>query len=220
MRRILPSNRTIVTWAAALVVLKVTLSVVSEYRRYLPPDFEADFLMGRETYFWGGYCWAFYTHLVAGPVSLLWGTILISDRFRAWAPRWHRWLGRWQVACILLLLTPSGLWMARYAATGMVAGAGLAVLAIATATCTTLGWRAAVQRRFDVHRRWMSRAYLLMLSAVLIRLIGGLATVLQIDSLWLYPLSVWISWLLPLAAFEAIRLRTDFARACAATGVR
>jgi hypothetical protein len=120
-----------------------------------------------------------------------------------------------QVACILLLVVPSGLWMARYAATGAVAAAGLGSLAIVTAACATFGWRAAVARRFDVHRRWMWRTYILLCSAVVIRLIGGLATVLHFDALWLYPLSAWTSWLLPLLIFEYCRPVRAIARATA-----
>jgi|SRR5262245_8817133 len=191
---------------AATLIFKVTLGVVIGYRQYIPPDFEADFLLGRQSYFWGPYCWAFYIHLIAGPTSLVLGTLLISDRFRALAPRWHRRLGRSQVACILLLLVPSGLWMAPYAATGAVAGTGLGLLAIATAACAVLGWRTAVARRFEEHRRWMWRTYLLLCSAVVIRLIGGLATTLHFDALWLYPLSAWASWLVPLAVFESWQL--------------
>jgi small-conductance mechanosensitive channel len=192
--------------AAGLLIVKVTLSVVIGYRDYFPPNFNSDFLLGRAAYFWGPYSWAFYAHLISGPATLLLGTILISERFRRFAPRWHRRLGRAQVLGILLVVAPSGLWMARYAATGAVAGAGLASLAIATAACTAMGWRSAVRRRFDVHRCWMWRTYLLLCSAVVIRLIGGLATVLQFDAHWLYPLSAWVSWLVPLLVFETWRL--------------
>lgn len=192
--------------AAILLVLKVAVGVVIGFRHYVPPDFNSDFLLGREAYFFGVYSWAFYAHLVAGPTSLIVGTILVSERFRRWAPAWHRRLGRMQVACVLLLLVPSGMWMARYAMTGATAGLGLGVLAIATGFCCAAGWRAAVARRFDEHRRWMWRTYLLLCSAVVIRMIGGLATVLQIDAEWVYPVSVWVSWLGPLAVFETRRL--------------
>jgi hypothetical protein len=188
--------------AAALLVAKVTAAVVVGYRDYLPPNFDSDFLFGRESYFWNGYHLAFYSHLASGPLSLLIGTLLISERFRAAAPRWHRSLGRLQVGCVLLLVAPSGLWMARYAATGASAGAGLGALAIATAVCITLGWRAAVARQFVVHRRWMWRTYLLLCSAVVIRLIGGLAKLTLFDAPWLYPLSAWGSWLAPLMVYE------------------
>jgi predicted membrane protein DUF2306 len=192
--------------AAVVLVLKVTVTVVIGYRDYLPPNFNADFLLGREAYFYGPYRWAFYVHLISGPLSLIGGTILISHRFRHRFPQWHRRLGRVQVACVLLLVVPSGLWMARYAMSGAIAGTGLAFLAIATALCCTLGWRAAVQRRFATHECWMWRTYLLLCSAVVIRLFGGLATVFAFDPPWVYPTSVWASWLVPLAISEARRM--------------
>lgn len=181
--------RRVLSALTVLLICKVTASVVIEYRDYIPPNFESDFLSGREPYFFGAYRWAFYTHLVSGPASLIFGILLVSDKFRASAPAWHRRLGRIQGANILLLVAPSGLWMAYYAETGAIAGTGLGTLAIATAACVAMGWRAAVQRSFVVHRRWMGRAFILLCSAVVIRMIGGLATVTAFDAPWLYPLS-------------------------------
>jgi small-conductance mechanosensitive channel len=187
---------------ACVVILKTTASVVSNYQNYFPPNFASDFLQGREGHFSGVYRWAFYTHILSGPVSLLLGLILISERFRTRLPKWHRYLGRLQVACVLLLVTPSGLWMASRAAAGPVAAVGLAALAIATASCASLGAWSAMTRRFADHRRWMWRCYLLLCSAVVLRLIGGLATVTGTAAPWVDPLATWMSWLTPLAAFE------------------
>jgi hypothetical protein len=191
---------------AVLLICKVTLSVVIGYRNYLPPNFESDFLQGRQAYFWGAYGWAFYMHLVAGPASLVLGTLLVSERFRWMTPTWHRRLGRVQAACVLLLLVPSGLWMAWYAESGVVAAAGLGSLAIATAACMLLGIKAAVVRKFADHERWMGRTYMLLLSAVVIRLIGGAVSIAGLDALWIYPFSTWASWLVPLAVYESVRL--------------
>jgi hypothetical protein len=187
---------------AAVLVVKVVVGVLLVYVDYFPPNFQSEFLHGREAYFWGPYRWAFYTHIAAGPVTLLLGLVLISDRFRHRFPQWHRSLGKAQICLILFLLTPSGLWMACYAETGAVAAAGFAGLAIATATCAALGWRSALQRRFADHRRWMWRCFLLLCSAVVLRLIGGLAIVSGVGGEWSYPLAAWLSWLAPLAAFE------------------
>jgi hypothetical protein len=96
--------------------------------------------------------------------------------------------------------------MAYYAETGAAAAAGLGSLAIATAMCVVLGWRAARLKKFACHRCWMWRTFLLLCSAVVLRLIGGLATVVQLDVPWLYPASIWASWLGPLLIFEASRL--------------
>ena len=108
----------ILTLLAGVLILKVTASVVSNYHNYFPPNFASDFLRGRERHFLGVYQWAFYTHIMSGPVSLILGLILIGERSRARFPKWHRYLGRLQVACVLLLVTPSGLWMAYHAAAG------------------------------------------------------------------------------------------------------
>lgn len=189
---------------ATLLILKVNGAVVWGYRNYFPPNFRSDFLHGREDYFFGPYQWAFYGHIAVGPVALVLGTILISERFRRRFPQWHRALGRIQVATILLGVTPSGLWMAYYAAPGIIAAISFASLAIATGTCAALGLRAAMQRRFAVHRRWMWRCYLLLCSAVVLRLLGGLATVSGVQTEWFDPLATWACWLLPLAAYEWI----------------
>ena len=190
------------TLLAGLLILKVTAAVVLGYRNYFPPDFNADFLRGREGYFFAGYQWPFYSHIASGPVSLGLGTILISERFRTRFPKWPRYFGRFQVACILLLVSPSGLWMAYYAQAGAIAGISFAMLAILTAACAALGWRAAMQRRFAAHRRWMSRCFLLLCSAVVLRLMGGLATVSGVSAPWFDPLASWACWILPLAVYE------------------
>lgn len=187
---------------AVVLIVKVTLSVILGYRAYFPPNFDSDFLRGRQTYFFGAYRWAFYTHIFSGPASLLLGLILVSDEFRKRFPMSHRSLGKVQAALVILLLCPSGLWMAYYAQTGTYAAIGFFVLGIATGMSVLLGWRAAVKRRFAEHRRWMFRSYLLLCSAVVLRIIGGLATVTGVGDSWAYPLASWASWVVPLAAFE------------------
>jgi Predicted membrane protein (DUF2306) len=194
--------QSLLTLLAGLLILKVTVSVILGYRNYFPPNFEADFLRGRQAYFFGAYQWAFYTHIASGPVSLILGLILISEQFRMRFPQWHRSLGKTQTVVVLFLLAPSGLWMAFHAETGAVAAIGFSGLAIATGTCALFGWQSAVKRRFAEHRRWMWRCFLLLCSAVVIRLIGGLATVTDVGGAWSYPLAAWASWLAPLAAFD------------------
>ena len=191
---------------ASLLVCQTTLAVLITYGNYFPPNFRADFLLGRSEYFFGTYQWAFYVHILSGPFTLIAGLILLSEAARRRFPKSHRYLGRVQVLCILFLVTPSGLWMARYAATGAVAAVGFGTLAVFTAFCAAKGWQLAVQRRFDEHRLWMLRCYLLLCSAVVLRVIGGLSEVLQLY--WTYPFAAWLSWLLPLAALELVRATT------------
>ena len=131
---------------AAVLILRVTADVVLLYRNYFPPDFQADFLLDRRRYFWGPYSWAFYAPIISGPLSLILGILLLSNRFRAAFPDWHRRLGKIQVANVLLFVVPSGLWMARYAITGATAGIGLASMGVATAISCARGSRLVVRQ--------------------------------------------------------------------------
>ncbi len=209
--------RGVLNAAVVVLIVKVTVGTMLGYRNYFPANFNSDFLRGREDYFFGAYSGAFYTHILAGPVVLLLGLLLMSTRFRTRFPRWHRRLGRVQGMSVLLLIVPSGLWMAAYSASGPVAGLSLALLAIVTGTTTLLGWRAAKRRQFAEHRRWMTRTFLLLCSAVVLRLFGGLGSVLAIQSEWYDPAATWISWVLPLLAFEIYLRRTKPERRPAST---
>jgi hypothetical protein len=53
----------------------------------------------------------------------------------------------------------------------------------------------------------MWRTFVLLCSAVVLRMLGGLATVAHLDAAWLYPASIWASWLVPLLALESIQRR-------------
>ncbi len=200
LRRLLLTLRVLVV----LVVGKTIAATLANWPSYFPPDFRSDFLLGREGYFFDGYHTAFYAHIIAGPLTLGLGLVLLSEGIRRRWPLWHRQLGKLQGLLVLFVVAPSGLWMAFYAATGPVAGAGLAMLAVLTAVATALGWRSAVQRKFAKHRRWMQRSYVLLCSAIVIRMIGGAAEVAGVEGT--YPYAVWISWLAPLAALELWRI--------------
>ena len=155
--------------------------------------------MGREGYFFQGYQIPFYVHIVAGPISLVMGWFLVTKQSHKW--RWHRVAGRIQVANVLVLVAPSGLWMAFYSPSGT-AAVGFGVLAVATWLITLCGFRWALKRDFDRHRRWMLRVFALLCSAVFLRMVGGLATVMNLTQEWIYSFSAWACWLMPLAVIE------------------
>ncbi len=198
MRTFLEKRLSLSAIGTGLVCVAVG-SIAGGFGNYFPPDFRSDFLLGRQAYFYGSYRWAFYTHILAGPISLLAGLVLLSTSARQAFPKAHRLLGRAQVFLVFLVAL-SGLWMAWYAPGGHLTVAGFATLALVTAVCTGMGWREARWRRLDAHRRWMKRCYALLASAVVLRLMGGLADELNLDGT--YPLAAWLSWLLPLAVLE------------------
>lgn len=189
---------------STLLVLKVVVVVLLSFPDYFPPDFETGFLRGRESSFHGSYRVAFAAHVLAGPPSLVMGLWLLSDHARRKRPELHRVVGRVYMVVVLLVLAPSGLRMSWEAQGGAVAGFGFAALAVATGISAWLGWRTAVARRFDDHRRWMTRLYVLLLSAVVIRVFGGFTEFVGTDSAWPYQMAAWISWTGPLVVWEGI----------------
>lgn len=216
MFRVHRNSITLIRLLAAALIAKITIGVVLEYTDYFPANFRDDFLQGRAEYFFGAYSVAFYTHIVSGPLTLLSGLLLMSQRFLRRFPKWHRSLGKLQVICVLTT-NISGLWMARYAMSGAMAGSGFALLSVVTTVTVLKGWQTAVRRQFVEHRVWMTRCFLLLCSAVVLRLTAGLATVTEFYADWVYPLSAWTSWLVPLALYEFARTRIRKGRSRAPT---
>ncbi len=192
----------VIRYLTCALIIKVTLAIVWNYRSYLPPDFSSDFLNGRESYFFGIYQYLFYTHLIAGPCSLVLGMLLLNNGFRMRWPQWHRIPGRIQAVNVLVLIVPSGLGMAFRSDGGAIAATGFAALALATGFCCAQGWRSAVQRRFPPHRLWLLRCFVLLSSAVVLRVIAGSSLVPGQDGEWIHPTSAWACWLCPLLLLE------------------
>jgi hypothetical protein len=191
-----------------VVILRVTAQVLVGYADYLPPDFNADFLRGREDYFFNGYHVAFYIHLVSGPLSLLLGLVQLSSTIRLRWPTWHRRLGRLQAVNVIGLVVPSGLGMAYHTMTGPVAGIAFGTQALLTGVACALGWRAAVRRRFADHEQWMMRCFLLLCGAVVLRVASGTAVVLGVTWEWFDPIVSWAAWIVPLLVYEMIGRRS------------
>jgi hypothetical protein len=186
-----------------VLLAKVLVSIVYEYRRYFPPDFDAAFLTGREATFTTTYAVAFYTHIIAGPLTLLLGAFLMSSGAKKRFARMHRVAGRVQVALVLLALVPSGLVMARQAFAGPIAGAGFTALSVATGGTALAAMAYALQQKFASHQRWATRCYVLLVSPLLLRLVSGFLIVMQRESAWAYCANAWLSWLVPWAVLEA-----------------
>jgi uncharacterized membrane protein len=194
---------TALRWLAVILILRVLATILANYPDYFPPNFDSLFLQGREATFAGAYQVAFYVHIFSAPVVLLNGLILLSERIRRRHGGLHRVLGRVQVGVLLLFVLPSSVMMSRHAFGGWPAGVSFLLLSAATAGCAVAGVVCARRRRFDQHRRWMLRCYVLICSAVALRLISGAAGVAGVPNPeGAYIVAAWASWLMPLAAYE------------------
>jgi uncharacterized membrane protein len=196
---------TVLRWLAVVLILRVLVAILSNYPDYLPPNFDSPFLQGREATFGGAYRVAFYLHIFSAPLVLISGLILLNDYVRRRHSTWHRWLGRVHVVVLLLLVLPSGMVMSQHAFGGSPAVLSFLLLSLTTAGCAIVGVVHARRRQFGRHRRWMLRCYLLICSAVILRLISGAAGLAGAPNPELdYIIAAWSSWLLPLAAYEII----------------
>lgn len=76
------------------------------------------------------------------------------------------------------------------------------MLALLSAAFTGLGLRAALERRFHDHRRWMLRAYAMVATAITLRLMLPASALLGLDFLPAYRAIAWQSWMMNLAIVE------------------
>ena len=186
-----------------LLVLRVLVTILLNYPDYFPPNFDSLFLEGREATFHGLYRVAFYIHIFVGPIVLLNGLMLLSETIRKRCGNLHRMLGRVQVVVLVCLLLPSSLVMSQHAFGGWLAGLSFALLSLLTGLCAILGVKYARERKFAQHRRWMLRTFILLSSAVVLRLISGMLDSMKVSHPEIaYIVASWCSWLIPLLVFE------------------
>lgn len=195
--------KAIAALASVVLFVKVLLEILFEYRWYFPANFDASFLSGRRDSFTGLYRAAFYTHILSGPVAVVLGVFLMVSGGRSRHRSIHRRAGQVQMAIIFGAVVPSGLAMASQAFAGPIAASGFAALSLATAVCAAVALRCALAGRFSAHQRWAGRCFILLCSPLFLRLVSGMVIVLQRESEWIYRLNAWLSWLIPLAIYEA-----------------
>nr|WP_245203814.1 DUF2306 domain-containing protein [Ammoniphilus resinae] len=109
------------------------------------------------------------THIITACVALLTGFLQFIDRFRIKKPKVHRYLGRVYVGSVFI----SGLIALVYffyVEDLSKATSFLALSLLWLFTCWK-GYRTAVRRDFDEHRKWMIRSFAVTLVAVSGRII-------------------------------------------------
>jgi Predicted membrane protein (DUF2306) len=109
------------------------------------------------------------THMIVAPIALLVGPFQFFSVIRARRPALHRTMGKIYVAACLVAGI-GGLATAPYASGGPVAGLGFGTLAFLWLVTTFGAWRAAVQRKFDLHQLLMKFSYAMTFGAVTLRL--------------------------------------------------
>lgn len=138
---------------------------------------------------------AFYIHVASSMLVLFAGFTQFFDLF--YKNKVHRYLGRVYVVITLFLSAPSGFLMGIYANGGIWSQISFITLSILWWITTFMGYRRAVEKKFDVHRKWIIVSYALALSALTLRAWKfGITnwTDLNMKPMDLYRLVAWLGW--------------------------
>lgn len=206
IQRLAPIHTTV--WRAAIVLLTVDTALDASARYFAGSDpapppilanaFADPFLV---------------LHVASAMLALVVGPLQFVRAVRTRWPAAHRLTGRlFMLGCAIG--APTGVVLAIGTTAGPAVQVGFAIPGLLCLAFTALGWRAAVERRFDDHADWMLRAYAMIAGAITLRLMLPTATLLMgIDFLPAYRVIAWAAWMTNLGLAEAyIRRRRSAAR--------
>ncbi|HEX8193730.1 MAG TPA: DUF2306 domain-containing protein [Allosphingosinicella sp.] len=185
-------------WRAVVALLTAEIAVVSVLRYFTsieppPPPIVAN-----------AFAQPFLIIHVVGAVSaLVVGPLQFVRRIRVRRPVYHRAAGRIYVAACAVG-APSGFVLAMGTTAGPVVSLGFAIPAVLCATFTWLGWRAAVDRRFEAHAEWMLRSYGVIAVAITLRLLIPASAFLGFEFLAAYRVNSWLAWIINVALVEYV----------------
>ncbi|MEV6900860.1 DUF2306 domain-containing protein [Amycolatopsis sp. NPDC051372] len=126
----------------------------------------------------GAHYWFLVGHVVFGSIAMICAVVQIWPWIRRRFPVVHRYAGR---AYVFGGVLPSGVMALTIGAAspfGPATRASDVMLAVIWIGCTWAGYRAARDRRFGDHRRWMIRSFALTMSIILNRLISPIAMII------------------------------------------
>ncbi|MBB4688111.1 DUF2306 domain-containing protein [Amycolatopsis jiangsuensis] len=161
------------------------------------------------------YYWFLVGHVVFGSIAMITATVQIWPWVRRKFPVLHRWSGR---AYVFGGVLPSGalaLTVGSISPFGPTARASDVLLSVLWIGATFAGYRAARERRFGDHRRWMIRSFALTFSIILNRVISPIAAMIlepQVATTFggselaltqsIGSISSWVSWTVALVAAQ------------------
>jgi hypothetical protein len=147
-----------------------------------------------------------YAHMLGGTIMLFCGALNLYVGATRHHFRHHRWVGRTYliggtVAAILAVVMTLG---PRHKPDETVIFTNLSVsltaLSVAWLLAASMAYRAVRNRRFDSHRDWMIRSYILAWSFVFCRIVSRMPSVAEFGDGEAF---IWLSWIAPVLLCEA-----------------
>jgi hypothetical protein len=151
-------------------------------------------------------------HVVTANLALVTLFLQLLPWLRRRLPGLHRWSGRLYTFAGVVPATLTSLVLVPYSNAPM-GKLGLATMAVLWLATTLIGTRAARQRRYPDHRRWMLYSFALALGTTWGRVIGQFAVPgLDMDVAVFFDISSWMGWVVSLVAVHWWLDRTSPAR--------
>lgn len=141
-------------------------------------------------------------HLVSASILLLITTILIFFRIEKKWPNIHSKFGKTTVIIGLFLLVPTGFYLSCFAMGGILGNFLFFGLTVLTLLSLINAYRSAVKKKFMHHKRWMIRFYILLTSALWLRLNMFVLFYFFSAGEWQYLTATFLSWAPQLILFE------------------
>jgi uncharacterized membrane protein len=145
-------------------------------------------------------------HVVPGGLFLALAPLQFWARFRSRYGAVHRWSGR-----VLLVLAAAAIVSAFHLAFvvpfgGAAETATIAFFGVLFVAALVRAYAAIRRREVGAHREWMIRGFAVALAISTIRIVGGALDLVLMpaaaDAPWLFVVSLWIGWVVTIAAAE------------------
>ena len=153
--------------------------------------------------FWPKRGWLL-THIAGGMVALLVGPVQIWLGLTRRKMALHRVLGKVYVAAVVVGgISSFGLSLTTEA--GWMLGMGLAFLGLAWFVTTGMALAAVLRRRFELHKEWMIRSYVVTFAFVNFRIFVGVTEAMGVGTeLERIAAASWFCWAVPLLVTEVL----------------
>lgn len=133
----------------------------------------------------------FYVHLPVGIICLLTPIILFARRFIK-SRRVHSRLGKLYIGITLLLVCPTGMYLALYAKGGLITQIGFMLQGVLLFWYTYQGYRAIQKGRQTDHIQYMTRSYAMVLVVLTFRVLHIVFFLWNVPYQDNYAMSQWL----------------------------
>ncbi|WP_244215312.1 DUF2306 domain-containing protein [Pedobacter miscanthi] len=166
--------------------------------RYIPFSSEVSFLQIKQTEVSGikAYLPIFYVHVYSAIFVLLAGFTQFSHKILAQSPKIHRCLGYLYVGFVLLLASPSGIFIGWFANGGLVAKTSFIILGVLWFWFTLKALLLILKGKILAHKKFMYRSFALAASAITLRLWKVILVYLFHPApMDVYQIIAWLGWI-------------------------